>query len=84
LPPFIGICPPNKLFSDLLIENQSTVGRLFMDIIDSAVGFIIVAVSYEALWAFNVIVYKCQIDVIFDLGVEFCEGLYKTIGMTII
>ena len=59
LPPFLGITPPNKLLSDLLVKNQSAVGRLFMDIVDSAVGFLIVAVSCETLWAFDVIVYKC-------------------------
>lgn len=83
-PPFLGITPPNKLLSDLLVKNESAVGRLFMNVVDSAVGFVIVAVSGETFWAFDVIVYKSQIDVILDLGIEFCEGLYKTIGMAIV
>jgi len=83
-PPLVGIAPPNKLLSDLLIKNQPSVGRLFMDIVDSAIGFIIVTVGCKTFWTFNVIVYKCQIDVVLDLGVEFCKFLYKKIGMTII
>jgi len=83
-PPLLGVQLPHQMFPHLLIENQPSIGRLLMDVVDGAVCLFVVAVDGQAVWAFDVVVDEGELEAVLDFGVEVSEALHEAVGVPVV
>lgn len=83
-PPLLRMQFPHKSLSNLLVEYEPSVCRFLMDVVDSAVGFLVVAISGKAIWTFGVGVDEGEVDLFLDFGVELSETLDEAVGVAVV
>lgn len=84
VPPLFGMQFEEQLFPDLLVEDEPSVGRLGLQVMEGAVGVFLVAVGRGTVLALGRRVDQVQIHLLPHLGVQLAEVLDEAIGVVVV